>query len=136
MQKKQVSHTHGSIDKKIPLCYNVPVMKKDTHPQYFEEAKITCACGNVFTVGSTKEAIRVELCSACHPFYTGKQKFVDTARRVEKFQEKMERTKKAAATRKGKKVKRVAKAKAQTERPTIEKTKKVSKKKIKKDKSK
>ncbi len=63
-------------------------MKKDIHPTYFPEAKVVCACGNAFTVGSTVEEIHVELCSNCHPFYTGKQKLVDTARRVEKFQER------------------------------------------------
>ena len=63
-------------------------MKKDIHPTYFPEAKVICACGNTFTVGSTVEEIHVELCSNCHPFYTGKQKLVDTARRVEKFQER------------------------------------------------
>lgn len=84
---------------------------KDIHPQYFEKATITCACGNSFTVGSTKENIRIELCSECHPFYTGKQKFVDTARRVEKFQEKMQKAKATAKTRKGKKAKRATKAK-------------------------
>ena len=84
-------------------------MKKDTHPKYNENAKVTCACGNVFTVGSTKDEIRVELCNLCHPFYTGKQKFVDTARRVEKFQEKTAKTKATAAIRKGKKAKKIAK---------------------------
>jgi large subunit ribosomal protein L31 len=83
-------------------------MKKDIHPEYFEKAKVTCACGNAFEVGSTKKEIRVELCNACHPFYTGKQKFVDTARRVEKFKEKMEKVGKAAGLRKGKKVKKAA----------------------------
>ena len=87
-------------------------MKNDTHPQYFENATVTCACGNNFEVGSTLETLRVELCNECHPFYTGKQKFVDTARRVEKFQEKMTRVKEAAASRKGKKAKRAAKATA------------------------
>lgn len=81
-------------------------MKKDIHPPYFENAQVKCACGNSFTVGSTKKEIRVELCNACHPFYTGKQKFVDTARRVEKFEERMKKTSKAAATRKGKKAKK------------------------------
>jgi len=61
-------------------------MKKDIHPKYYTNAKVVCACGNTFTTGSTKPEIRVDLCSACHPFYTGKQKLVDTARRVEKFQ--------------------------------------------------
>ena len=60
-------------------------MKKDIHPKYFPEAKVTCSCGNAFTVGSTKESIKVEICSACHPFYTGEGRVVDTAGRVEKF---------------------------------------------------
>lgn len=60
-------------------------MKKDIHPQYFPEAKVTCACGNKFTVGSTKEKIEVEICSACHPFYTGNDKVIDAAGRVERF---------------------------------------------------
>ncbi|MBI2476004.1 MAG: 50S ribosomal protein L31 [Candidatus Taylorbacteria bacterium] len=60
-------------------------MQKDIHPKYFPEAKVTCACGNKFTVGSTKEKIEVEICSACHPFYTGGDKIVDTAGRVERF---------------------------------------------------
>ena len=62
-------------------------MKKDIHPEY-EEATVTCACGNTFTTRSTKKEIRVEICSACHPFFTGKQKFVDSAGRVEKFKKK------------------------------------------------
>jgi len=60
-------------------------MKQDIHPKYFPEAKVTCACGNTFTVGSTKEKIEVEICSACHPFYTGNDKVIDTAGRVERF---------------------------------------------------
>lgn len=60
-------------------------MKADLHPQYFE-AVITCACGNSFKTGSTRENIRVEICSNCHPFYTGQAKFVDTEGRVEAFQ--------------------------------------------------
>jgi large subunit ribosomal protein L31 len=64
-------------------------MKAQIHPQYFN-AQVTCSCGNSFTVGSTSERITVELCYNCHPFYTGQQKFVDTASRIEKFQKKME----------------------------------------------
>jgi large subunit ribosomal protein L31 len=63
-------------------------MKANIHPKYFESAQVTCACGNRFTVGSTQESIRVELCYKCHPFYTGEQRFVDTASRIQKFQEK------------------------------------------------
>ena len=64
------------------------IMKKEIHPKYHSAAKVTCACGNVFTVGSTTPEINVEICSNCHPFYTGKQKLVDTARRVDKFQKR------------------------------------------------
>ncbi|MBI4993190.1 MAG: 50S ribosomal protein L31 [Candidatus Magasanikbacteria bacterium] len=85
-------------------------MKKDTHPTYYEDAKVTCACGNTFAVGSTLKEIRVELCNLCHPFYTGKQKFVDTARRVEKYQEKVAKVAKAASGHVGKKAKHAAKA--------------------------
>jgi large subunit ribosomal protein L31 len=60
-------------------------MKKDIHPAYHAAATVICACGNTFTTGSTMPEIKTELCSACHPFYTGKQKLIDTARRVEKF---------------------------------------------------
>ena len=82
------------------------IMKKDTHPTYYDKAKITCACGNVITTGSTVEAISVELCSNCHPLYTGKQKLVDTARRVDKFQKRVSQKETTAKTRIGKKVKR------------------------------
>jgi len=62
-------------------------MKEGIHPKY-EEATVTCGCGNVFTTRSTKKIISVEICSACHPFFTGKMKFIDTTGRVEKFQKK------------------------------------------------
>lgn len=63
-------------------------MKADIHPKYFENAQVICACGNRFTTGSTLEEIRVELCNKCHPFYTGEQRFVDSASRIQKFQAK------------------------------------------------
>ncbi|MFA6105439.1 MAG: 50S ribosomal protein L31 [Patescibacteria group bacterium] len=91
-------------------------MKKEIHPQYHTDTKVTCACGNSFVTGSTLKEIRVELCNQCHPFYTGKQKFVDTARRVEKFQEKMSRVSAVAATRKGKKAKKAVAAKKKAEK--------------------
>ncbi len=69
-------------------------MKKDIHPKYFDSATVACACGNSFTIGSTKESIKVEVCSACHPFYTGKKKILDTMGRVEKFKQKMAKKKK------------------------------------------
>lgn len=67
---------------------------KDIHPKYYAESKVTCSCGNSFTVGSTQESISVEVCSACHPFYTGKKKILDTMGRVEKFKQKVEKAKK------------------------------------------
>ena len=62
-------------------------MKEKIHPKYYA-ARVICACGNTWTVGSTRKEIRVDICSACHPFYTGKQKLVDTAGRVERFKKK------------------------------------------------
>jgi large subunit ribosomal protein L31 len=66
-------------------------MKKDIHPKY-EKAIISCACGNSFETGSTKKNMKIEICSACHPFFTGKQKIVDTAGRVERFNRKYKLT--------------------------------------------
>lgn len=68
-------------------------MKKNIHPQWYPNAKITCTCGNSFIAGSTKPEIQVELCSACHPFFTGEMKFVDTQGRVERFQTKQKSAK-------------------------------------------
>lgn len=62
-------------------------MKKDIHPEYVE-ATVTCACGNTFKTGSTKENLKVEVCSECHAFFTGKQKFAERGGRVEKFKKK------------------------------------------------
>lgn len=69
-------------------------MKKDIHPQYHKESKIKCACGTTFEAGTTVPEINVEICSNCHPFFTGKQKLLDTAGRVDKFKARMEATKK------------------------------------------
>jgi large subunit ribosomal protein L31 len=60
-------------------------MKEGIHPEYFTDAKVVCSCGNIITVGSTRKEMRVELCSKCHPFFTGEQRVVDTAGRVERF---------------------------------------------------
>ncbi len=89
-------------------------MKAEIHPTYYTDAKVTCACGNVFTVGSTMQELHVELCSKCHPFYTGKQKLVDTARRVEKFAEKVaaKAAKKEVGGKKAKTAKRAAQKEA------------------------
>lgn len=66
-------------------------MKANIHPQYFPNAQVVCACGNTFTIGSTQQSIHVELCSKCHPFYTGEQKFVDTANLIDKFKTRVKK---------------------------------------------
>ena len=86
-------------------------MKTSIHPQWFDDAKVSCACGNTFTVGATKAELRVEICSKCHPFFTGEMKFVDTQGRVERFQEKQKTAQAKAgvlAEKKKKKEERVA----------------------------
>lgn len=85
-------------------------MKKDLHPKYYEDIKVTCACGNVFQGGSTKPELHVEICSACHPFYTGKEKLIDTAGRVERFR-KMDSQKQDVAGKKAAKKERIKKNK-------------------------
>jgi len=72
-------------------------MKKDIHPKYNNKSEVTCACGVKFAVGSTMDKINVEICSQCHPFYTGNEKVLDTAGRVDRFK------KRAAASKKTKK---------------------------------
>ena len=71
------------------LCYSGNAMKKDIHPQYYPKAKVTCACGNTFTLGSTQETLQVEVCSNCHPFYTGRENLMDKVGRVQKFRERL-----------------------------------------------
>lgn len=65
-------------------------MKQTIHPTWYPQAHIFCVCGNTFTVGATKEELHVEICSHCHPFFTGEMKFVDTLGRVERFQQKQQ----------------------------------------------
>lgn len=78
-------------------------MKKDIHPKYYPKAKVHCACGNIFTVGSTKEFIETEICFKCHPFYTGKEKIIDTMGRVERFRKRVSKKNVAKAKKKRKK---------------------------------
>ena len=68
-------------------------MKQGIHPKYFTECQVSCACGNKFTTGSTLEKIEVDVCSKCHPFFTGQQKFVDVKGRIDKFKQKVEQGK-------------------------------------------
>jgi large subunit ribosomal protein L31 len=67
-------------------------MKQEIHPQYHPKAKVSCACGNSWTTGSTVPEIKASICSKCHPFYTGQEKIVDTRGRVEKFKKRLEKT--------------------------------------------
>lgn len=94
-------------------------MKQGIHPIWYNDAKITCACGNTFTTGSTLPEIRVEICSNCHPFFTGSQKFVDTLGQVERFTQKT----KVAEVKREEKQKifqiRAAKVAPKTEKPTL-----------------
>lgn len=85
-------------------------MKQAIHPQYFEQAQVICACGNVFTTGSTQEVIKVELCAKCHPFYTGEQRFVDSQSRIQRFQQKQEVAKLHVAKKKDLEAKKEASA--------------------------
>ena len=81
-------------------------MKEKIHPTWYPEARVHCACGSVFTTGSTMKEIGVEICSACHPLFTGQQKFIDTAGRVDKFNQRLaaaEQKKSEAAERQRKK---------------------------------
>lgn len=70
-------------------------MKKKIHPKYYENCQATCACGNKFEVGATKPKLDIEICSKCHPFYTGQDKIIDKAGRVERFKELMKKRKNA-----------------------------------------
>jgi large subunit ribosomal protein L31 len=63
-------------------------MKEKIHPKFYADAQVVCSCGNTFTIGSTKKQLRVELCSKCHPFFTGERKMIDTAGRVERFKQR------------------------------------------------
>lgn len=77
-------------------------MAKDIHPQYYPKAKIVCACGAELTTGSTVKSMQVEICSNCHPIYTGKQKFIDTAGRVERYKKMLKRSKAMTPSKKKK----------------------------------
>jgi large subunit ribosomal protein L31 len=87
-------------------------VKEKIHPTWYPEARVHCACGNTFTTGSTKAEIAVEICSVCHPFFTGQQKLVDTAGRVDRFQQReaiaRRKQEEAAARKKAREAKKAA----------------------------
>ena len=74
-----------------PQKRNSVSMSQNTHPEYFADAQVTCSCGNRWRTGSTSPEIRTDVCSSCHPFYTGEQRMVDTAGQVERFTKRLER---------------------------------------------
>ena len=82
-------------------------MKEAIHPTYYTDAVVKCACGNTFTTGSTVKELHIEICSNCHPFYTGKDKLVDTAGRVDRFKRLVTKKDEVSKTRIGKKAKKV-----------------------------
>lgn len=93
-------------------------MKKGIHPNWYPEAKVTCACGNTFTTGATVAEIKVEVCSACHPFFTGKMKYVDTAGRVEAFLNRRSKAKvKLISKSEKRRLKREKRIKQELEKP-------------------
>ncbi len=68
-------------------------MKKQIHPKYYENVEVKCSCGNIFSIGSTKDSAETEICSNCHPFYTGKEKIIDKAGQVQKFKDRLAKKK-------------------------------------------
>ncbi len=81
-------------------------MKQDIHPTYYTDAVVKCACGNTFKTGSTMKELHIEICSNCHPFYTGKDKLVDTAGRVDRFKRLITKKEETSKVRLGKKAKK------------------------------
>ncbi len=91
---------------------------KAIHPKWYPEAKVTCACGNTFTIGAAVPEINVEVCSACHPFYTGQMKYVDTAGRVEAFKSRQAgAVKKVVSKTEKRRLKHLKKIQEELERP-------------------
>lgn len=88
-------------------------MKKDIHPEYYPDAQISCACGNIIKAGSTVKVMKVEICSACHPFYTGKKKSLDTTGRVDRFKKLAEKASEKKAAKKAKAAKKEEAVKAE-----------------------
>ena len=91
-------------------------MKKGIHPQWYPEARVICACGNTFVTGATQPEIRTDICSACHPFFTGEQRIVDTAGQVDRFMRRLER---------GQQVRSAVKSQSQTARQRTESQKRI-----------
>lgn len=103
-------------------------MKAAIHPKYFNETKVTCACGNSFVIGSTLPEIKVEVCYNCHPFYTGQMKYVDSAGRVDAFRSRMNKVHgKVVSKTEKRRIKREKKIQKELERPdTLEELRKAA----------
>lgn len=84
----KITHKPRILYKKREMTYTVGTMKTNIHPAYYN-ATVSCACGNTFQTGSVMKELKIEICNACHPFYTGKEKLLDAAGRVEKFKRKV-----------------------------------------------
>jgi len=82
-------HLQKALDTSAMPWYHRFDMKENIHPKYYPNAKVQCACGNTFTVGSTKESLDVEVCAGCHPFYTGKGKLMDRVGQIQKFRKRL-----------------------------------------------
>jgi len=112
-------------------------MKAKIHPKWYPEAKVTCACGNTFVFGATYPELRVEICSKCHPFYTGQMKYIDTAGRVDAFKTKLSKVRTNVISKAEKRrLKREKKIQKELERPdTLEELRKKADKTADKKKS-
>jgi large subunit ribosomal protein L31 len=98
----------AALDPLARFWYNQRTVKSKIHPKWFADAQVTCACGSTFTTGSTMQKIGVEVCSNCHPLYTGQQKFLDTAGRVDKFNQRVAQAQVKQAEAKARKDKKAA----------------------------
>lgn len=99
-------------------------MKANIHPQYFDEAKVICACGNTVVIGATVPEIRVDVCNNCHPFFTGEMKYLDTLGKVEKFEKSRKKAQDLAQTRQKKIVEKAERIRPQSLREMIDLVKK------------
>ena len=102
-------------------------MKANIHPKWFDECKVSCACGNMFVTGASIPELRVEVCSKCHPFYTGQMKYLDTAGRVDAFKAKLAGAKSTISKKDKRKIKKQKQMEKELERPdTLEQLRKQS----------
>lgn len=106
-------------------------MKTTIHPKWYDDCEVTCACGNVFTIGATVAKIQVEICSKCHPFYTGQMKYIDTAGRVDAYVNKKAKAQTERISKSEKrKLKKQRQLERELERPdTLEELRKIAKNK-------